>query len=68
MRAALSLALGACESHGGPTCIVGDPRRNQRLAEEEWAGNLEQINTVSEEAEAASEEAPVDGEEEYPDL
>ena len=34
VRAAVGLALGMCESEGGPTCILGDSRRNNALAGE----------------------------------
>ena len=64
------LALGACESEGGPTCIVGDARRNVRLNDETWADALDwgdDADGVEAEPQAASEAAELDVDE-YPDL
>ena len=72
VRAALMLAMGQCESAGGPTCIVGDVRRNQRLNDEGWAEALDYGNADEEEAAPAAEGAASnidsDALEDFPDL
>jgi hypothetical protein len=77
VRAAVGVAFGACQSERGPTCIVGDKRRNVRLANPSWsahlAGEEPEAEREDEREEGRSEEvASVDGEllnvADYPDL
>ena len=60
VRAAVGMALGECESQHGPTCIVGDARRNVRLADPSW---LEALAQEEEERPLASDDP-----DDYPDL
>jgi len=53
VRAAVGVALGACETAGGPTCILGDRRRNVRLAGSDWSRALEAVDEEEMEAEKA---------------
>ena len=56
VRAAVGVAFGACQSERGPTCIVGDKRRNVRLANPSWSAHL-----AGEEAEAEQEDEREEG-------
>ena len=60
MRAAVSAALGVCESARGPSCIVGDNRRNVLLAQ--YTADGEQLD------EDEGDAAPHGEEDEYPDV
>ena len=81
VRAAVGVVFGACRSDRGPTCIVGDKRRNVRLANPSWSAHLageepeaeQEDERRDERVEGRSEElASVDGEllnvADYPDL
>ena len=77
VKAALRLALGVCESEGGPTCILGDARRNVRLSDDGWAaaldGSSEEVLEGGPRGEMAKEDsgkAALDSDDvdEYPDL
>ena len=44
VRAAVGMVLGACASEQGPACILGDSRRNVRLADESWSQALDGLD------------------------
>lgn len=67
VRAAVSMVLGACESHHGPTCIVGDTRRNVLLTDPSWAEALERDLDAGPDKAASMLESE-EGHDEYPDL
>ena len=74
VRAAVDIALGACESESGPTCILGDSRRNVQLASSDWSRKLEQVDTAPRAtashsvAGATSDGGDEEVEDDYPDL
>ena len=78
VRAAVGLALGACESEGGSTCILGDKRRNVRLSGSvaDWSealGDDDEADGVERDVTGRAEPATADhgvglDVEDYPDL
>ncbi|KAL1528063.1 hypothetical protein AB1Y20_009429 [Prymnesium parvum] len=62
VRAAVYLALGECDTSMGPTCIVGDARRNVRLSDPSW------IDALSLDAENVASVVQSDDPDDYPDL
>lgn len=62
VKAAVHIVLGECESRQGPTCIVGDDRRNVRLADPSW------MEAIMEDENEDKVEVTAEENDEYPDL